>query len=381
MSTTTMTIERAVALSVMSLMMLMGTGCSQQQGAATTTEERPIVLGAEDVATVTKTRLTSGVVLTGSLEPAWRVSVKAQVPGTLRSLNADRGTRLTAGQVMATIEALGIVGAAESARAGVAAAEANVAVARQRMESARALRDAGALSEIDFKTAQAAFDAAEAQLAGARAQAAGALEQAERATVRAPMAGVVSNRIVQQGEAVSPGDELFTVVRSDVLELAGQVPVDAATQIRPGQAVVFTVSAQPGREFRGQVARIEPVANPGTRQVGVYLRMNNPGGVIGGQFATGRVLGATGKEVTVIPETAVRTTGATAYVFVVNNNSVARRTVTLGELDQATGLVVVLSGLQSGEQVVTTSSAAFVDGARVQVGTPVEPAGVKAREN
>jgi RND family efflux transporter MFP subunit len=357
------------------------TGCSQQQGAATTAEERPIVLGAEDVATAMKTQLTSGVVLTGSLEPAWQVIVKAQVPGTLADLHVDRGTRVAQGQVIASIEAQGIRGAAESARAGVAAADANVAVAAQRLESARVLRDAGALSEIDLKSAQAAHQAAQSQLAAARAQAAAALEQAERASVRAPITGVVSDRAVQQGEAVSPGDELFTVVRSDVLELAGQVPVDAAARIRPGQAVVFTVSAQPGREFKGEVARIEPVADPGTRQVGVYLRLRNPGGVIGGQFATGRVLGPTGKEVVVIPETAVRTSGAATFLFVVKDGAVTRRTVTLGELDQATGLVVVLSGIESGEQVITTYSAAFTDGARVQLGTPAEATSHKAREN
>src|SRR5689334_25392035 len=116
---------------------------------------------------------------------------------------------------------------------------------------------------------------------------------ADRATVRSPIAGFVSERVIEEGESVSMGDELFTVVRSDVLELSGSVPVDAASQIRAGQGVVFTLSAFPGREFKGTVARIEPVADPETRQVGVYLRLPNPGGVIGGQFATGRVLGQT----------------------------------------------------------------------------------------
>ncbi len=357
--------------------------CSQEKGEATTTaEERPIVLGAQDVAVAARTRLTSGVVLTGSLEPAWQVSVKAQVAGPVVTLEVDRGTRVSEGQVLATIGAEGIRGLAESARAGVAAALANANVAKQRLESARTLREAGAMSALDFQAAQAAYEFADAQLALARAQAAGATEQAERAAVRAPISGVVSSRTVQQGESVSVGDEMFKVVRSDVLELSGEVPVDAAATIRPGQNVVFTLSAQPGREFKGEVARIEPMANPATRLVGVYLRLRNPGGLIGGQFATGRVIGSTSAEVVVIPETAVRKNGENAFVLVVKDGSASRRPITAGSIDAATGLITVLTGLEAGEQVIVTPSAAIAEGARVQVGIPTEPtSSVKAKEN
>jgi membrane fusion protein (multidrug efflux system) len=159
------------------------------------------------------------------------------------------------------------------------------------------------------------------------------------------------------------------VIQSEFLELSGQVPVDAAAQIRPGQAVVFTLPAYPGREFRGEVARIEPSANPETRQVGVYLRMRNPGGVIGGQFATGRVLGAKIEDVVVIPESAVRGSGANSYVLVIENGRAVRRLVTLGGADAASGMVAIAAGLNPGEQVIASSSAAIAEGARVQIGT------------
>ena len=85
-------------------------------------------------------------------------------------------------------------------------------------------------------------------------------EQARRATVTAPINGEVSNRQVSQGEAVSPGQTLFTVVNSTSLELAGQVPVDQAVRVRAGAPAEFTIDAYPGRVFRGAVARVEPTA-------------------------------------------------------------------------------------------------------------------------
>jgi membrane fusion protein, multidrug efflux system len=374
-------IERPLVGAVFSAALLALTGCSQQKGTATIREEKPIVLGAQDVALANRTRLTTGVVLTGSLAPAWQVSVKAQVPGTITRLVIDRGSRVKQGQLLATIDAEGIRGSAAGARAAVASAQAGAAVAQQRLESARALHQAGAISAIDLKTAEANHEAAAAQVAAAQAQAAGALEQARRANVRAPISGVVSSRVVQQGEAVSSGDDLFTVVRSDVLELSGEVPVDAAAQIRPGQAVVFTLSAEPGREYRGEVARIEPMANPATRQVGVYLRMRNPGNLIGGQFATGRVLGGTASEVIAIPETAVRQRNDSTFVFVVSQGVATRRAVTVGQSDPATGVIVVRNGLAAGEQVIVTPSAAIADGARVQVAAVAEPAPRSTKAN
>ena len=102
--------------------------------------------------------------------------------------------------------------------------------------------------------------------------------------------------------------------------------------MRPGQPVVFTLSSAPDRELRGTVARIEPVANPETRQVGVYFRLNNPGDIIAGQFASGRVLsGEAAQDVVVVPESAVRGSGADTYVLAVDGDRAVKKVVTFGE--------------------------------------------------
>lgn len=330
-------------------------------GDAETTENAgpvAMVLQPADVALVEAMPLSGGVMLTGTLNPYRIVEVRAQVPGVVSRLNVDRGDRVRAGQLLAVIEAEGIRSAAAGAQAQVSAAQANLAVARQRLESSRKLYERGAISEIDMKTAQAGYEAAESQLAAARAQAASAGESARRASVTSPIAGEVSQREVSAGEAVNPGQALVTVVDSRTLELAGQIPVVRAADVRPGQRVEFTLDAYPGQVFEGTVARIDPTADPATRQVGVYLRLPNPDGrIVGGLFATGRVLTGSVDTVLVAPEPAVRREGNSTYVFVVERDRLVRREVVTGMADPVNGTVEIVSGLTRGERVLVAPGA------------------------
>ena len=362
-------LARAVATAT-SVALLGVAGCGGAAGSESvaTEEEVVIELGSQDVATVRRTELSTGAVLTGSLLPYRVVKIKAQVPGTITNLRVDRGTPVRQGQVLATIDADGV-------RTQAAAAEANLALAKQRLESARVLHQAGAMADIDFNSAQAAYEAA-------RAQAAAAAEQAGRTTIVSPINGVVSERMVEGGQAVNIGEELFTVVNTQFLELAGQVPIEDAARIRPGMEVIFTLDSHPGEEFRGSVDRIEPVANLQTRQVGLYMRLPNPGGrLLAGQFATGRIVGERIRDALVIPETAVRGSGSDTYVLAIQGGQVVRRAVTLGPRDATTGLVAVVSGLSEGEQVIAAPSGTIAPGTRVRIrGEQAAPAAGAGRE-
>jgi RND family efflux transporter MFP subunit len=352
--------------------------CGGGETEAATSGPRPVVVSAADLATARQDTLRTGPVLAGSLEPATVVRLTAQIGGTVSSLRVDRGTPVRRGQVLAVIEAEGIRGQAAGARASVAAAQANVAVMRQRRDAARQLHEAGATSRLDAEAAQAALDAAEAELAVARAQAAATGEQASRTVIASPITGVVSDRAVEQGEAVASGDPLLTVVNSQRLELSGQIPVDQAAGVRVGQPVEFTLDAYPDRRFSGTVARIDPRADPATRQVGVYVQLPNPGdSIIGGQFARGRVLGEQ-QEALVVPQSAIRTAGEEQSVLAIVDGKVQRRLVTLGARDTDRGLVEVRSGLQPGDRVLTVPNAQIAEGTAVTIAGEDTPAAVPA---
>jgi membrane fusion protein, multidrug efflux system len=369
--------RRPLRAAVAGLLVLGAAACGGGEGEAAETKEAAAenvtVLGPGDVAAVETTQLAAGVALTGSLEPYRMAEVKSQVPGVVRGLTVDRGSGVGAGQVLARIEAQGIQSQAAGARSGVAAAQAQVSLARRQLESARTLHQAGAMSELDLRAAEAQFEAAQAQLAGARSNATGAAEQAGRTAVRAPFAGQVSERTANEGEAVNVGQTLLTVVSTEFLELRGQVPVDQANQVRPGQPAEFTLTAFPGRTFSGTVARIDPVADAGTRQVGVTLRLRNTGELIAGMFASGRVVTGGDRQALVVPAAAVRGQGADQHVLVLEGDSVVRRAVTLGARDDARGVVAVESGLAGGERVIV-SPGVVPAGQKVRVQAAEPPA-------
>ena len=342
-------------------------GCSKPEadaGAADSAAPAPIVVSAQDIATVESRTIGAAVLVSGNLDPADVVVIKAQIPGTVTGVRVDRGSPVSRGEVLASIEAQGIRSQAAGAEAQVAAARAQLSVAQQRLEASKKLFEAGAISSIEYKTAQANVDAAEAQVAAARANAAGASESAARATITAPISGVVSARNASGGEAVNPGADLFTIVDASQLELRGQVGVSEAARVRTGNPVSFTLDGYPNQVFRGTVARIDPTADPNTRQVGVYVRMPNQGRrIVGGQYARGRIETGGTTTATVGPEAAiVSRQNDSATVYVVVGNRVSRRTVGVGQRDDASGLVPVTGGIKAGDRVLLNPSSDIGDG-------------------
>lgn len=360
-----MRLARRLALTMVLGVAACGGDSSEEEVPQAEATPDAVVLQATDIAVVQQTRLTGGIVLTGTLNPERIVEVRSQVPGIVSRLGVDRGDPIRTGQLIAVIEAEGIRSAAAGALAQVSAAEANLALARQRLESSRTLYERGAISQIDLQTAEAAHKAAQGQLAAARAQASSASESARRANITSPISGEVSDRHVSQGEVVNPGDPLVTVVNTSELELAGQVPVQSAARVQRGQTVEFTVDAYPGQVFRGVVARVEPTANPATRQVGVYLRLPNPNNrIVGGVFATGRVLSEVADSVLAVPSGAVRTEDGGTYVWLIENGRLMKRPVVTGVREDATGLIEIVSGLSVGDRVLAVPGA-------MREGTPV----------
>jgi membrane fusion protein, multidrug efflux system len=349
------------------LIVLAGCGRSGSEGTAPSAPAAA-VLGSEDVFVVKRTDIAAGVRFTGTLDPRDIVEIKAQVGGTIRDLKVDRGDAVKRAQPLARIEAEGIRGEAAGARASIAAANAGLAEARQRLAGARQLYDAGALSAVDFRGEQARFESAQSQLASARAQFAGASESARRASIVSAIDGVVSERDVNEGEAVSIGQKLLTIVNSKVLTLTGQTTVQAASQVRVGLPVTFTLDAYPGREFTGKIARVDPVADPATRRVGVTMELPNPGGeLIGGQFVTGTILTGAAEKGLLVPEIAVRGPSSAPFVRVVEGDHVARRAVSLGTQPIESNYVEIASGLREGDRVIVTPATNLAEGTKVRL--------------
>ena len=311
-----------------------------------------VTLAATDVATVKRESIEEGIAVTGDLRPIESVEVRARLEGDLVGVYVREGARVQTGQVLARFESSEQESGLASAEADRVAAQGEMATAEWNLEQTRELFKAGAVSERDLKAAEQTLNSAKARLAAAqsRMRATGSMVRDTR--VLAPTSGVISRRLVESGEHVARGAGLFTLVRSDVLELAAAVPARQANAVNVGQAVHFSAD---GRRFDGKVARVSPTVDPATRSVTVFVQIPNATGALkGGTFASGRVVSRVVTGALVVPSSAIKQSadGGRPYVYRIAGKQIDVATVHLGVIDETLGTAEVLEGLAEGDRVV-----------------------------
>lgn len=326
-----------------------------------------MIVGTENIAIAREGTVTSGPVLTGSLEPALQATVRAQVSGPVLSTSADVGQTVTRGALLGRIDPTALQQAFLSAQSGVAAAQVQYDLARRNLERSRTLLRAGAIAPRDYESTQQGEAAARSALEAARAALATARKNLENTRITAPFTGIVSERSVSAGDVVQPGSALFTVVDPSSMRLVASVPSDRLASVRVGAPVTFAVTGYPGREFTGKVTRVSPAVDPATRQVQVLVTVPNPGRtLVAGLYADGRVSSQTRHGV-VVPTSAIDTRYQRPAVVRIRNGKVERTEVQLGMRDDADELVQVTAGVRVGDTLLVAAAQGISPGTLVRV--------------
>ena len=337
---------------------------------ATASAAPPVVrLSAENVATAGIGELNAGPSISGQLAPAREATVRAQVGGSIVTLIVDKGQSVSAGQVVAKINARDLNDAMNSAQAAVKSAENSLKVAESEQVRTASLVKGGALAARDLEQANNMVSAAEAQVAAAKARQGSVRQQLDDTNVKAPFAGVVSDRPAHQGDVVAPGTAILTIIDPSSMRLEALVRADEIGQVRTGAAVPFRVRGYPSQVFTGRVDRLSPTADPVTRQVTIFVSIPNTGGkLIAGLFAEGRV-NAESRRAIVIPASAVDDTGPSPTVTRINpqNGKAERVNVTLGVRQTDNETIEITNGIAAGDVVILGSSKAVTPGTAVNV--------------
>lgn len=310
-----------------------------------------VVLAPTDVAPVARGTIERTIPVTGDLRPIETVDVKARLEGDLEQVYVREGQRVGQGQLLARFEASEQVSDRRSAEADREAARTELATAQWNLEQSEELFTQGAIPERDVRTARQQVSAARARVVAADSRLTSSASFVRDTRVLAPTTGTIARRGVEDGEHVARGATMFTLVRTDVLELAAALPARSANGVTPGQAVRFSAD---GASFEGRVARVSPTVDPVSRSVTVYVQVPNPGARLkGGTFASGRIVGGTRQGALLVPTAALRQgEGGRPYVFVVANGKVEQKPVQLGFVDEGRGLAEALSGLAEGDQLI-----------------------------
>jgi multidrug efflux system membrane fusion protein len=200
------------------------------------------------------------LLLQGQIEPWQSVAIAARASGTVESLNATLGDQVEAGQIMATLSE-------DSRQAAVSRWQSRLRKLESDLSAAQRLRERQLTSESEILTLQSELATAKAELAEAQLV-------IDHLTPRAPFAGTINHKSVDEGDLVQVGSPLFELVRTDRLKAVGQVPQQSVSQVETGQSVnIETIN---GDRLNGEVRFVASAANPQTRSFAVEIAVDNP---------------------------------------------------------------------------------------------------------
>jgi len=263
------------------------------------------------------------------------------------------GQAVRQGDILAEMDTTDARSRLDAALADQAERRARLDIAARNRDTNQGLLTQNFISQNAFDQLQSTYQATLAAVHWADAQVKLARQSIADAVVRAPMAGTVAKRLVNEGERLTPDVAMVQLVDLSRLELDATVPASDVAHIVPGQGVRFGVDGFGQRQFDGKVERINPVTEPGSRAIKLFVSVPNADASLrGGMFAQGTVTVSQTASAPVVPLTAVFEEAGQSYVFAIDAGKLAKQAVRLGFRDETSGLAEVSSGLAAGATVV-----------------------------
>ncbi|MGH9139939.1 MAG: efflux RND transporter periplasmic adaptor subunit, partial [Vicinamibacterales bacterium] len=333
--------------------------------------------------------------------------ISSEVAGVVRDVRMQLGTEVKAGDVLVRLEPSELQFALDRAESSLRQVEAQLGIdrtqdkqppadeqvasvrqavanrddARAAYERAQQLNSRGLLTRADrdaaetrLKVGEANYQAAldtvhslKASLQDRRASYELAQKKLADAVIRAPVAGSISERLVQPGEFIRENTVIATVVQMSPLKLKSAIQERHASLIKPGQGVQFDVEAFTNRKFKGTIAYVSPAVDQATRTFAVEAIVDNADRQLKpGFFAKGVVLTHVDVSVLAVPEEAISTLAGVSTVYVIEGGKARQQQISLGTRQNK--LVEVTTGLKGDEQLATTNLSQLATGVSVRLG-------------
>jgi membrane fusion protein (multidrug efflux system) len=308
----------------------------------------------------------------GTVAAVQGVTVSADLPGVVDRIAFDSGRGVQHGDILVQLDT-------RQEQAQLAAAEAQLDLARLNFQRLKGLVEQDAVSRAEFDGAAATHKQADARVREIRAT-------IERKTIRAPFSGVLGLRQVNLGQYLTGGDAVVPLQSLNPVYVNFGVPQQDAVQMQAGRKVRITVGDRADVAFAGRVTAVDAVVDETTRNVRVQATLQNPGGTLRpGTFVQAQVMLGAVRPVVALPASAINYAPYGDSVFVVTDlkgpngqayRGVRQQVVKLG--DARGDRIAVLSGIKPGEEVVTSGVFKLRNGAAVQVNNKVQPANSRA---
>lgn len=346
----------SLAIAVIAGFFVVSNARGSQPGKAAAAQEEgkekkaPVPVSVEAVAAGA---ISSYLSATANLVADNEVKVLAEEEGRVARLLVDEGDWVERGQTLATL----------------AREDAEIALAKMRVkaQNAGSVHERGQRMLQEGLISQEAYDRLRMEHDMARQEIAEAEHRLSKAAIHAPFSGRITSRIVDQGQNVRYGEELFTLADFEPLIAYLYLPEKEVLGLRAGREARITLKADESVGFRGRIRQISPVVDTatGTVKVTVEAVPPLPEAVRPGGFVTVRIVREQRPGALLVPRQAVLRELQSAHVFVAKNGAAEKRPVELG-LEEG-GRVEVLSGVTQGETVIVAGQGSLKHGAAVKV--------------
>jgi membrane fusion protein, multidrug efflux system len=338
---------------------IIAAGCGEAGGTqvGADDEEPGVRVVTVEVAAVEPRDFVHTVRVVGTVEAERDVVVSAEEGGVVAALLVRQGDRVRPGQPVARLDA-GVL------RAQLEQAVSQADLAEETWTRQRRLwEEEGVGTEMAYL--QAKYNARTA-LAQARVLA----ERYERTTIRAPIAGIIEERLVEVGTMVSPGSRVARILNVDTVRIVGGVPERYAGEIRRGTDVTVTLDRLGGRLFTGAIDHVGAAVDPSNRTFAIEVDVPNPGHTLKpGMVANIQLSRERVEEALVVPRHAVlrREAGYSVYVAVRDGDAwrAEARPVVPGR--SRGDEIVIEDGLRAGEWVVVVGQQRVAHGDRLVI--------------
>lgn len=289
---------------------------------------------------------------TAPIEAFAEATVIAKVAGEVREILAEEGDDVKSGQVLARLDG-------DRLRLSLQQVEANLRKLERDYQRNLDLRDKGLISAGDFEKIQYEMEALRASRDLARLE----LDYTE---IRAPISGVVSERMVKIGNTIEVGTPVFQVTSLEPLVSYLHVPEREYRRILPQQPVSIEVDALRDTSFAATVARVSPVVDPATGTFKITIEVSDPTRRLKpGMFGRIHIVYDRRENVLQIPRSAIVAEEDTSTVYVIEDGVAHKREIRTGYTNR--GRIEVVEGLEGGETIVVLGQTNLREGSTVTV--------------
>ncbi len=353
----------AVAV-VIGLIYFLSPGAADKKAAATAAPSKNSQVPTVTVEIPGRQQVGRFVSATGSI--AAKVDMPVGVAGEgglVTRVLVQPGQWVRAGEVLATVDRSVQLQTGASLAAQISVARSDARLAQAELDRAASLVARGFISKADLDRRTATRDAANARVAVAQAQLAEANARTGRLNIRAPAAGLVLTRNVEQGQIVSAGSGvLFRLAKGGELELRAALSDADMSAVSVGYSAQVTPVGG-DRSFAGRIWQVSPVIDPQTRQGIAKIALGYNAALRPGGFAAAVISSGT-SQVPLLPQSAVQSDAKGNYVYVINaSNEVVRQPIKVGQVSDAG--VAIAEGLTGTERVVVSAGAFLNPGQKV----------------